>query len=43
LEAIESGDIAAAKQEIDRQLDAACKKLIAKWKFYDAQRDAGAE
>lgn len=43
LEAIESGDIAAAKQEIDRQLDAACKKLVAKWKFYDAQRDARKE
>lgn len=38
LEAIESGDIAAAKQEIDRQLDAACKKLVTKWKFYDSQR-----
>ena len=38
LEAIESGNIDAAKHEIDRQLESASKTLIAKWKFYDSQR-----
>jgi DNA-binding GntR family transcriptional regulator len=36
LEAIESGDIAAAKREIDRQLNSACDTLVAKWKRYNS-------
>jgi len=36
LEAIESGDIEAAKREIDRQLNSACDTLVAKWKRYNS-------
>jgi DNA-binding GntR family transcriptional regulator len=35
LEAIESGDIEAAKREIDRQLSSASDTLVAKWKRHN--------
>jgi DNA-binding GntR family transcriptional regulator len=36
LEAIESGNIEAAKSEIDRQLNSASDTLVAKWKRYNS-------
>ncbi len=43
LETIESGDIGAAKREVDYQLKAAGEKLVAKWRRHNANSEAKKE